>query len=281
MEVFLLVMAVLFVAFVALGVFATVKAVGAAKRGVDRTISNARRTVEDSTLRVRSAGLSGTAGELAQLRLRLRTSMRATQDALHAAVTQDASLKESIGLFERLSAHGLELEDELRQLERDPDRARVAEALTELRERTDRITHAADSLRWAVRDRARNFAEDDLAALSAQIDVETGALRHWSSAAEPGPEPGPWTGEERRQRQGERYEERRRTEPTGPGPGASGPRASDGATPGGASDDGPQAIEAPDPRLRATHPWQKRPADRPRPEPQPQRRPDSRPEATN
>ena len=36
-------------------------------------------------------------GELAQLRLSLRTSMRATQDALHAGRSEDASLSEALG----------------------------------------------------------------------------------------------------------------------------------------------------------------------------------------
>lgn len=188
MEVAILILALLFVAFVSLGVYASVKAVGAAKRRVDRTISQARRTVEETTLRARSIGQAGLAGELAQLRVKLRTSIRATQEALQAGVAEDASLSESVALFQRLSAHARELDDELRQLERDPDRARVAERLPELRERMERITHSADSLRWAARDRARKFAEDDLALLSQQIDMESGALRHWSTA-DPGPDP--------------------------------------------------------------------------------------------
>ncbi|WP_338676627.1 hypothetical protein V1460_29400 [Streptomyces sp. SCSIO 30461] len=176
----IVILALLFVAFVALGVYVSVKAIGAAKRGVDRTISQARRTVEDTTLRARSLGQVGVAGELAQLRLRLRTSMKATQDALHAGAAEDASLQESIGLFQRLSAHGHELDDQLRRLEREPDRNRVTRQLPELRERVERITDSADSLRWAARDRAQAFAAEDLATLSAQIDVEAGALRDWS-----------------------------------------------------------------------------------------------------
>lgn len=143
MEAAITILALLLVAFVALGVYATVKAVGAAKRGVDRTITQARRTVEDTTLRAKSFGQVGVAGELAQLRLSLRTSMRATQDALHAGVAEDASLAESVDLFRRLSAHGLELDDELKRLEREPDRATVAGLLPKLRERTQRITHSA------------------------------------------------------------------------------------------------------------------------------------------
>ncbi|MFF3511053.1 hypothetical protein [Streptomyces sp. NPDC002573] len=192
-ETVLIVIALLFVLCLVLGVYATVKAVGAAKRGVDRTIAQARRTVEDTTLRARTLAQPGPAGELAQLRLTLRTSMRATQDALHAGVTEDESLKESLGLFERLDVHGRELDAELRRLETEPDRGTLASRLPDLRERTERITRSADALRWAAHDRARRFADDDLDSLSAQIDVEAGALRHWTkerpaSSATPWPE---------------------------------------------------------------------------------------------
>jgi hypothetical protein len=190
-EAVIAVVALLFVLFLVLGAYATVKVVGAAKRGVDRTITQARRTVEDHTLRAKSFAQPGPAGEIAQLRLKLRTSMRATQDALHAGVAEDESLKESLGLFDRLSAHGHELDGELRRLESEPDRATLTERLPSLRERTERITHAADSLRWAARDRARRFADDDLDALSAQIDVESGALRHWTTEEPASPAP-PW-----------------------------------------------------------------------------------------
>ncbi|MFF7444495.1 MULTISPECIES: hypothetical protein [unclassified Streptomyces] len=189
------VVALLFVLFLVLGAYATVKAVGAAKRGVDRTLTQARRTVEDHTLRAKSFAQPGPGGELAQLRLKLRTSMRATQDALHAGVAEDESLKESLALFQRLSAHGHELDGELRRLESEPDRTTLAERLPGLRERTEQITHSADSLRWAARDRARRFADDDLDSLSTQIDMEAGALRHWTTepTASNGPagSPGP------------------------------------------------------------------------------------------
>ncbi|MET7359546.1 hypothetical protein ABZS76_13960 [Streptomyces sp. NPDC005562] len=175
------IVALLVVLFLVFGVYATVKVVRAAKRGVDRTILEARRTVEDTTLRAKSFGQFGTAGELAQLRLSLRSSMRATQDVLHAGAAEDASLKETLSLFDRLSTHGHELDDELRRLERDPDKAALAARLPDLRERTTQITKAADSLRWSARDRARRFAGDDLDDLSTQIDMEAGALRHWTT----------------------------------------------------------------------------------------------------
>ncbi|MEW2446340.1 hypothetical protein [Streptomyces parvulus] len=191
MEAVITVFALLFLLAVVLGVYATVKAVGAAKRSVDRGITQARRTVEDHTLRAKSLVQPGPVGELAQLRLSLRTSMRATQDTLHARVAEDESLKESLALFERLSAHGFELDGELRRLESEPDRATLAGLLPSLRERTERITRSAESLRWAARDRARRFADDDLDSLSAQIDVEAGALRHWTET-EPAAAPPPW-----------------------------------------------------------------------------------------
>ncbi|MET7679876.1 hypothetical protein [Streptomyces sp. NPDC005423] len=189
MEAVIAVFALLFLLFVVLGGYAAVKAIGAAKRGVDRTVAQARRTVEDHTLRAKSFAQLGPQGQLAQLRLALRTSMRATQEALHAGVAEDGSLKESLGLFERLSAHGHELDAELKRLESEPDRRTLAERLPALRERTERITQSADSLRWAARDRARRFADDDFDSLSAQIDLEAGALRHWTKAD---PAPPPW-----------------------------------------------------------------------------------------
>ncbi|MFD0309566.1 hypothetical protein [Streptomyces sp. NPDC127119] len=194
MEAVVAIVALIFLLFVTLGIYATVKVVGAAKRGVDRTVAQARRTVEDSTLKAKTFAQPGSLGQLAQLRLSLRTSMRATQEALQAGVSEDESLKESLALFDRLSAHGHELDGELKRLEREPDRARLAERLPALRERTEQITKSADALRWAARDRAQRFGGDDLESLSTQIDMEAGALRHWTTEPSPTRTTGPATG---------------------------------------------------------------------------------------
>ncbi|MFJ6049185.1 hypothetical protein [Streptomyces sp. NPDC092307] len=180
MEVALIIFALMLLAVVGLGAYLTVKAVGAAKRGVERTVVEARRAVEDTTLRAKSFGQVGVVGALAQVRLDLRTSMRATQQALADGVQADASLRESLVLFEQLSAHGHELDGQLKRLEQEPDRRRTAELLPDLRERAAHIIKAADSLRWAARDRARRFAADDLSLLSERIEMESGALRDWS-----------------------------------------------------------------------------------------------------
>ncbi|WP_405678234.1 hypothetical protein OG292_28450 [Streptomyces sp. NBC_01511] len=262
MEAVLLIVALLFVAFVALGVFVSVKAVRAAKRGVDRTITQARRTVEDTTLRAKSLGQTGVPAELAQLRLSLRTSMRSTQEALRANEAEDASLSESLSLFQRLSVYGRELDDELRRLERDPDRATISRRLPELRERTERITKSADSLRWAARDRARKFSEDELTLLSEQIDVESGALRHWSAVeAEPSARPNPQAGpvEWPEPEQAPAPESTSRPERTARPAGAE-PTLADQTWPEPPPHaEGPQAIDPPDPR-QTTYPWQEKSA---------------------
>lgn len=252
MEAVGVIVALLVLLFVIFGAYMTVKAVGAAKRGVDRTISQARRSVEDTTLRAKSFAQVGAAGELAQLRLKLRTSMRATQDALQAGVVEDASLKESLGLFERLSAHGHELDDELRRLERDPDRTTLATRLPALRERTAQITKSADSLRWAVRDRSQRFAGDDLDSLSSQIDLETGALRHWTKEPSPAQTPAAWPEPEPSADAGKGAEQTW-TEPSGQPEqperaGQSKPSAS-------AEESAPPAITPPTPR--PVYPWEK------------------------
>ncbi|MFJ3493149.1 hypothetical protein ACIPPJ_06040 [Streptomyces sp. NPDC086091] len=235
MEAVIAVVALLFVLLLVLGAYATVKVVGAAKRGVDRTISQARRTVEDHTLRAKSFAQPGPAGEVAQLRLKLRTSMRSTQDALQAGAAEDASLGESVALFQRLSAHGHELDAELRRLESDPDRATLAARLPSLRERTERITASADALRWAARDRAQRFAADDLDTLHAQIDVEADALRHWTTSDTAGAPPA-WPAAD------PGTEDRARSEESAPRP------ATEPARP---------AITPPTPR--PTYSWQKKP----------------------
>ncbi|MEU1373197.1 hypothetical protein ABZ442_05975 [Streptomyces triculaminicus] len=243
MEAAAAIIAVICALVVAFAVIAMVRAVRAVKRGVDRTVTQARRTVEDTRLKARQYTAPGAAGEVAQLRLSLRTSMRATQEVLRSGMADDSSLSESMALFERLSAHGRELEEDLRKLETEPDRDRVAARLPDLRERTERITHSADSLRWAAQDRARQFADDDLTLLSEQIRMEAGALRHWEDEAEAAsPEPRPGAKPQAQARATDRAA-------TGA------PGAGQGAGPGG----GPErpAINGRNDRWQAGYSWQK------------------------
>ncbi|MCL6301170.1 hypothetical protein [Streptomyces kronopolitis] len=255
MEAVVAILGLLFVLFVVAGVFAAVKAVQAAKRGVDRTVTQARRTVEDTGLRARQLALPGVVRELAQLRLTLRTSMRATQDVLRSGSPEGGSLGEAAGLFQRLSAHGHELDDDLKRLEREPDRATITACLPDLRARTERITHSAESLRWAVRDRARKFADDDLASLSDQIDVESGALRHWTRAEDAATADLP-----REPVQGRRSSTAGQPQEAGGGPAAGGPaRAGAAGDDWGPASEDPPALTTRDPRTQPSYPWQKAP----------------------
>ncbi|MCZ2523172.1 hypothetical protein GQS52_18660 [Streptomyces sp. SCUT-3] len=179
MEYILAVILLILVLVAAAATVAAVKTTRAVRRKVEQTVPQARRMVEDTTLKARSYTRPGAAGEIAQLRLSVRTSVDSTRQVLRAALPEDPALHESLALLARLEEHAGALDAELKGLEREPDRARAAQRLPELRERAGRITHAAESLRWAVRDRSRRFAADDLASLSAQIETEAGALRHW------------------------------------------------------------------------------------------------------
>ncbi|GAA3365080.1 hypothetical protein GCM10017744_066370 [Streptomyces antimycoticus] len=223
----------LFVLIMLAGVYAAVRAVRAAKRGIDRTVHQARRTVEETRLRARQLAQPGAAGELAQLRLSLRGSMRATSQALQAAAPQDQSLSESLVLFQRLSAHAQDLEADLKRLEQEPDKSRLAALLPDLRQRTERITHSADSLRWAVQERTQRFAHDDLDSLNREIEMEAGALRHWTAVEpeEPRTDVGAWPPPEAGAR---------------PETGAR-PRPEAGSRPGTGARSGPEAEREPEP----------------------------------
>lgn len=192
MEVVIAVVALLFVLSVAAGTYAAVKAVRAVQRGVERTGIQVRRTVEETGLRARSAQ-PGPVGELARVRLSLRTSIDSTRRALEAGAVDDPSLQEAVGLLDRLHEHARRLDGELSLLMAgEPDKVRIAERLPEARERVTRIRSSADSLRFAAQDRARRGEVEGFDALQQQIEIEAGALRHWEDTARGGhAQPGP------------------------------------------------------------------------------------------
>ncbi|MGW8376161.1 hypothetical protein [Streptomyces sp. ODS28] len=180
------VIALLIVLFVAAGVFVTVKAVRALQRGVERTGTQVRRSVEDTTLRAKSYQ-PGPVGEVARTRLELRSSIDNTRRALEAGVASDPSLREALGLLDRLHDHARHLDRELGTLmDREPDKARIAQRLPEAREQVAGIKESADSLRHAAQDRSRQYDQEGLESLRRQIEIESGALRHWESVRDSG-----------------------------------------------------------------------------------------------
>lgn len=177
------VVAFLILGLAALAVVAAVKAGKAVGRKVEQHGAQARRAVEDVALKARSYTQPGPQGRIAALRLEVRTSLTGTRRVLESGVGDDPQLSDALQLLARLDDHAAALDGELRMLEREPGTRRVDARLPELRERAGRITHAAESLRWAALDRARHFSDSELARLSRECETEAGALRHWTSAA--------------------------------------------------------------------------------------------------
>ncbi|MFB7944979.1 hypothetical protein ACFC6L_08665 [Kitasatospora phosalacinea] len=170
------------VTLLVMAVVGTVKAAKAVAAKVDRHSANAQRAVENAALKAKSIARPGEQGRIAALRLSLRTALDSTRQVLQSGLPQDGQLGDALQLLTRLDSHAAELDAELRMLEREPMSSRVAAKLPELRERVERITHSADSLRWAAQDRMRRFADDELARLGKECQDEAGALRHWTPA---------------------------------------------------------------------------------------------------
>ncbi|MER5864577.1 hypothetical protein [Kitasatospora sp. NPDC002040] len=167
--------------------------VGAAKLGkaaaakISQEEAKARRAFENTALKAKSFAKPGAHGEISTVRLALRSALDSTRKVLAAGLAEDSQLAESLQLLSRLDAHAAELDGELRTLELEPEAGRVAAKLPELRERAERITHAAESMRWAAQDRMQRFADDELSRLAEECESEAGALRHWDSGTPSSP----------------------------------------------------------------------------------------------
>ncbi|MFJ6775668.1 hypothetical protein ACIQOV_32725 [Kitasatospora sp. NPDC091257] len=170
------------VAVTVLAVVGTVKAAKAVGAKIEKHEANARRAVETATLKAKTYTKVGPSAQIASVRLRLRTSLDGTRQVLESGLAQDGQLGESLALLKRLDEHAAELDGELRMLERELETARIAAKLPELRERAERITHSAETMRWAAQDRMQRFADDELSRLSQECESEAGALRHWDTA---------------------------------------------------------------------------------------------------
>ncbi|MFF1909741.1 hypothetical protein [Kitasatospora sp. NPDC058218] len=169
-------------AVLVLAVVGTVKAAKAVATKVERHEANARRAVENVTLKAKTYAKPGPQGQISAVRLKLRTSLDGTRQVLESGLAQDGQLGEALALLRRLDTHAAELDGELRILEREPDQGRIAAKLPELRERAERITHSAETMRWAAQDRMHRFADDELSRLGQECESEAGALRHWDTS---------------------------------------------------------------------------------------------------
>jgi hypothetical protein len=162
-----------------------VKAGRAVSRKVEEHGAQARRAVEDVTLKARSFTRPGPQGRIAALRLEVRSSLAGTRQVLESGIGDDPQLGDALRLLVQLEGHGRELDGKLRQLEREPGTQRVEAVLPGLREHAERLTHAAEALRWAALDRAHRFSDDELGRLSQECQAEANALRHWAPTQAP------------------------------------------------------------------------------------------------
>lgn len=202
MTTFLTVLAALFVVCVVLGVYAAVRTKRAVQRQLEERVPQVRKAAEDMALKTRSATRPGAAGNVAELRLTVRNSLESTRGVLRQGASEDSQLTEALALCQRMEEQGRELDEELRVLEREPAKPRVQEKLPQLRERADRITHSSDALRWAAQDRMRRSSDDDLTQLTRDVEMEAGALRHWTptSETEAAPQPDAVSAQESKRR---------------------------------------------------------------------------------
>lgn len=178
---------VLMLLCVTFAVVAAVRAARAVNRGMERASSQVRRSIDDTSIRFKAAQ-PGVVGQLARIRLDMRASVDHARRELTEGVSADGSLREALVLLDQLHDHARLLDRELAGLiDREPDRDRIAKRLPEVRARAAEIKASADSLRFAAQERAQRHDVDGLASLREQIDIESGALRHWAPATEPTP----------------------------------------------------------------------------------------------
>lgn len=149
----------------------------AVRRRIDRHAPRVRGLVEDAAAKARSYTLTGGAAEAERMRAHVRRSLDQTRRVLEAGYAQDRQLFDAVALLRRLESFGKALDTDLKLVLREPDHERVGRELPALKERADRIEHAAASLRWAVQDRERHLGADELEELGGEVEREAAALR--------------------------------------------------------------------------------------------------------
>jgi hypothetical protein len=146
--------------------------VGRAVRALRRTAVGWRERAE---LTARSHGV-GPVAEAARLRRELERSLGGARRALTAARAVDAPIGDVPSLLARLELAARSVDAELRLLEAQPDRDRVAAGLTGPRSRAQAILGSAADLVDGLLHAAGHEAAE-LAALQAACAIEAEALR--------------------------------------------------------------------------------------------------------
>lgn len=161
--------------------------IGAVVVVVRRGVAAARRRV--SAMRER-AGLTarsyagGPAGEVARLRRGMDRSLSSCRRALATARSVQAPVGDVPSLLGRLDLAASAVDAELRLLEAQPDRARVAAALCGPRSRAEAVLSSAATLIEGLL-HATGYDADNLSVLQAECAIEAEGLRATSLRATP------------------------------------------------------------------------------------------------
>lgn len=131
-----------------------------------------------AALAVRAQGV-GPGAEAARLRRELDRSLAGARSALRAARTVDAPVGDVPSLLARLELAARAVDGELRLLEAQPDRRRVARQLDGPRSRATAVVDSAADLVDGLLHAARH-ADAELAAVQAACALEAEALRSLS-----------------------------------------------------------------------------------------------------
>jgi hypothetical protein len=158
------------------GVTATV---GASVVAVAVTVRRIRRSpaIAVNSLRMRLLRESGPRREVLRLRLQLLQALDGGRSVLGAADTATGLPGEAPALFRRIQAEARTVDQHLRVLQVEDDRATLQAALPALRRRVDELTGLVRQLRAAVAAGLEAVSDAGMAELGADVQREVTALR--------------------------------------------------------------------------------------------------------
>jgi hypothetical protein len=117
--------------------------------------------------------------EISQLQLDLRAGVARTLRAVDAATAHGNPVGELPLLCQRVETVAASLDAQLSLLRRERNEELVAAALPEARTRAQQVTAAAAQIRSIAAQSASALRDGQLAALAADLDVETAVLSTW------------------------------------------------------------------------------------------------------
>lgn len=130
----------------------------------------------DAVLRVRAAATGGPQQEVLQLRIRLREALDSGQTAIDLSLKGDGPTGELPQLFRRIQREGVALEQQLRLMESETDRAVLAQGVSLATRRVDQVAGLVRRLRGAIALDLGELTDGSLNTLRDDVDREVVAL---------------------------------------------------------------------------------------------------------